>query len=84
MTLTATGDWRTHQQPCFCDTCWYVTICDLVGEQAVLLRAALTDRLYTDGLKRDIADEIIAAIPPGRRLDVLTPCSRGTTCNPAS
>ncbi|MGH3218971.1 MAG: hypothetical protein ACRDPY_09735 [Streptosporangiaceae bacterium] len=69
---TATEDWRTHQQPCFCDTCWLTTIMDLIGERAVLLQAALTDRLYTDGLERDMADEVITAIPSARRGDVLS------------
>lgn len=71
-TSTATGDWQTHQQPCFCDHCWPVTIEGLIGERAVILQAALADRLYADGLESGMADEIIAAIPPARRLDVLT------------
>ena len=71
MNDTHAEDWRTHQQPCFCDRCWLTTILDLIGERAVLLQAALADRLYTDGLERDMADEIIAAIPSARRLDVL-------------
>lgn len=62
---------RQHQQPCFCDTCWGCTIGNLIGERAVLIQAALTDRLYTDGLEQDMADEIVAVIPAGRRLDVL-------------
>jgi hypothetical protein len=72
VSVTAAEDWRKHQQPCFCDRCWYCTICDLIGERAVLLQAALADRLYTNGLERDMADQIIAAIPGARRLDVLT------------
>jgi len=72
LTGTATGDCRTHHQPCFCDRCWPITISDLIGERAVILQAALADRLYTDGQERDMADEIIAAIPAPRRLDVLT------------
>jgi hypothetical protein len=63
---------QTHQQPCFCDSCWCATISDLIGERAVLLQAALADRLYSGGLERDMADEIIAAIPASRRLDILT------------
>lgn len=72
MTITDTEDWRTHQQPCFCDRCWCTTLMDLIGERAVLLQAALRDRLYSDGMERDMADEIIAAIPAARRLEVLT------------
>jgi hypothetical protein len=64
-------DYRNHQRPCFCDRCWLTTISDLIGERAVLLQGALTDRLYTDGMERDMADEIIAAIPVGLRLTVL-------------
>jgi hypothetical protein len=65
-------DWRTHQQPCFCDRCWLTTISDLIGERAVLLQAALADGLYADGLECSLADEIIAAIPAALRLEVLT------------
>jgi hypothetical protein len=43
----------------------------LTGERAALLRAALADRLYADGMEQYMADEIIAAIPVGRRLDIL-------------
>ena len=71
MTTAPTEDWRTHQQPCFCDHCWLTTISDLIGDRAVILQAALADRLYTDGLEREMADEIIAAIPAARRLCVL-------------
>jgi hypothetical protein len=71
MTTTAAEDWRTHQQPCFCDVCWFGALDSLIGERAVILQAALADRLYADGLERDMADEVIAVIPPGRRLDVL-------------
>lgn len=70
-TTAATEDWRTHQQPCFCDICWLNTIIDLIGERAVILQAALADCLYTDGAERNMADEVIAAIPPARRLCVL-------------
>ena len=66
------GDWRTHQQPCFCDLCWLTVISDLIGERAVILQAALTDRLYTDGMEGEMADDLIAAIPAGLRLTVLT------------
>jgi hypothetical protein len=71
VTTTATEDWQTHQQPCFCDRCWLAAISDLIGDRAVILQAALADRLYTDGLEQDMADEIIAVIPPGLRLEVL-------------
>jgi hypothetical protein len=71
--MPETGDdWRTHQQPCFCDLCWLTTVSDLIGERAVILQAALTDRLYTDGMEREMADDLIAAIPSGLRLAVLT------------
>jgi hypothetical protein len=65
------NDCRTHQQPCFCDLCWLTTVSDLIGERAVILQAALTDRLYTDGMEREMADDLIAAIPSGLRLTVL-------------
>ena len=65
-------DWRTHQQPCFCDRCWLTVLMDLIGERAALLQAAVKDRLYTDGMESDMAGEIIAAIPVARRLEVLT------------
>jgi hypothetical protein len=70
--MTITDDCRIHQRPCFCDRCWCTTLIDLTGERAELLQAALKDRLYSDGMERDMADEIIAAIPVALRLEVLT------------
>jgi hypothetical protein len=71
-TTPTAEDWRSHQQPCFCDRCWCTTLMDLIGERAVLLQGALKDRLYADGMERDMADEVIAAIPAAQRLEVLT------------
>lgn len=61
-----------HQQPCFCEVCWWATMDGLISERAALLNAALADRLYADDMEQYMADEVIAAIPVSRRLDVLT------------
>lgn len=68
---TAGETMQAHQQPCFCEVCWWTAMDGLTSERAALLQAALDDRLYSDGMEQYMADEIIAAIPVGRRLDVL-------------
>jgi hypothetical protein len=40
---------------------------DLLDEKAAILRAALDDRTYAPGLERDLADDLIAAIPADSR-----------------
>ena len=71
MTETKTNGPRLHQKPCFCDLCWYITLDDMIDERAILLRAALADDLYKDGLERYMADEAMEAIPVARRLEAL-------------
>lgn len=56
-----------HPRPCFCDACLGVTLLDLVDERAVLLHGAVASRSYTDGLERELAEELIAGIPADRR-----------------
>ena len=68
MTMTTT---ETCQQPCFCGRCCYSTVDNLIGDRAKLLQAALDDRLYENGFERQLADEIISAIPVSRRIEVL-------------
>lgn len=58
---------QEHEQPCFCNCCLPLALSNLIDERAKLLQAALDDRLYTPGFERDLADELIAAIPAASR-----------------
>jgi hypothetical protein len=60
-----------HERPCFCDTCLMPTILELLDQQAALLHAALADRVYTDGFERQLAENLIIAIPAAQRGKVL-------------
>jgi hypothetical protein len=60
-----------HERPCFCDTCLLATLGELLDQQAALLHAALTDRVYTDGFERQLAENLIAAIPAAQRGNAL-------------
>jgi hypothetical protein len=47
------------------------TIGELLDQQAGLLHAALADHVYTDGFERQLAENLIAAIPATKRGEVL-------------
>jgi hypothetical protein len=47
------------------------TLGELLDQQAGLLHAALADRVYTDGFERQLAENLIAAIPAAKRGEVL-------------
>ena len=51
----------------------------LADQQAALLRAALADRVYTDGFERQLAENLIAAIPAAQRGSVLEHILNSTT-----
>jgi len=53
------------------DACLMPTLGELLDQQAGLLHAALADRVYTDGFERQLAENLIAAIPAAKRGEVL-------------
>jgi hypothetical protein len=69
MTETETRRPVDHESPCFCDVCLIATIDELIQERAKILDATLRDG--RDCSSRDLADELIAAIPVSRRGAVL-------------
>jgi hypothetical protein len=78
-TLTA-AEWAalraSHGRPCFCGHCLGPTLWELLDERAAILGAAFDDRLYADGMERDLADELIHGIPAGDRAAVLRVMAR--------
>jgi hypothetical protein len=56
-----------HERPCFCELCLGITALELLDQQAALLHAALADDLYSQGFERELADNLIGAIPSVRR-----------------
>lgn len=56
-----------HDSPCWCETCLTCTLDDLLDERAKILQAAFLDRAYTPGLETSLAEEIMHAIPAGKR-----------------
>jgi hypothetical protein len=71
MTSTTTKTWQEHEQPCFCGGCLYLTVDNLIVERAAMLQAALDGRADTLKSRRELAEELIAAIPAAIRDDVL-------------
>jgi hypothetical protein len=74
--MTTTADSRTyrrpgHDHPCWCERCLPCTLEELLDERAKILHAALLDRLYTPGLERTLAEELMHAMPAERRVDAL-------------
>jgi hypothetical protein len=60
-----------HERPCFCDTCLGCTVLELLDQQAGLLHAAIADGLYEDGFERQLAENLITAIPAAQRSNAL-------------
>jgi hypothetical protein len=94
MTTTTAKTRQEHEQPCLCGSCPPRTLFGLIRERAKLLDASLLDHSYSDGYERQLAEELIYAIPAGQRvqalawavgnllfspaLDVLDECSPGS------
>lgn len=60
-----------HQQPCFCDGCWFASMDGLVHERAKLYDAAILDGRDSGDLARGLAEELIEGIPVASRAQVL-------------
>lgn len=69
-TTTETGAGQ-HERPCYCEVCMLTTLSDLIDERGKLLDGAFLDGLYTTSFERQLAEELIAAIPASRRAAVL-------------